>query len=460
MSTPAPAIDFDLERTRPEVGAGSSYGRGAILAGKYRLEMLLGEGGMACVWSAYHLELELPVAVKLLRAGASCERLAERLRLEARAAARLIHPSIVRVLDVAMTERGEPFIVMELLNGENLAQLLARGRLHASRALQLLLPIAEGLATAHEHGIVHRDLKPDNVFISSEEQQLQPKLLDFGIAKLVYASALARRLTDKGVVLGSPHYMSPEQVRGEDVDYRSDIWSFCVVLFRALTGSTPFNGNSERATMDAIMTQPLARDALSEVDEELARIVRWGLQKDPLRRPTSMRELGRHLAEWLMNQGVSNDACGASLVSKWLSHPAQPIEDVERTEPSRRSQRARQEEATQRIVPAQPRRWPLLLAPLLFALGGALVWHSWGRSEPVAMVPPAAEIKAAPAPVHAALAPVAAAPPLADVAAAPPLVEVADVPPAVQAATAPAGLTSKRSKPVRPPPAASSRLPF
>jgi serine/threonine protein kinase len=450
---PAPAIGFDPERTRPEPGGaagaqGGSFRRGTVLAGKYRLEMLLGEGGMACVWSAYHLELELPVAIKLLRAGGNCERLGERLRLEARAAARLVHPSIVRVLDVALTDRGEPFIVMELLNGENLAQLLARGRLQANRAVQLLLPIAEGLAIAHEHGIVHRDLKPDNVFVSSEEQHLQPKLLDFGIAKLVYASALARRLTDRGVVLGSPHYMSPEQVRGEDVDYRSDIWSFCVVLFKALTGAAPFNGNSERAILDSITTQPLARDALLDVDEELARIVRWGLQKDPLRRPTSMRELGRHLAEWLMNQGVSNDASGAALVSKWLAQPAQPIADLERTDPSRRSQRARQDEATQRIVPVQPRRWPLLLAALVFLFGGGLAWHSWGRSEPVAAARPLPEARRAPAPV-----PVAPA--------APPLVDASPPPETVQASTAPTGLTNKRSsKATRPRPTPSSRLPF
>jgi serine/threonine protein kinase len=456
MSTAAPAIEFDPERTRPEGGGAAGaqvggFGRGTVLAGKYRLEMLLGEGGMACVWSAYHLELELPVAIKLLRSGANCERLAERLRLEARAAARLVHPSIVRVLDVALTERGEPFIVMELLNGENLAQLLARGRLQANRAVQLLLPIAEALAIAHEHGIVHRDLKPDNVFVSSEEQHLQPKLLDFGIAKLAYASALARRLTDRGVVLGSPHYMSPEQVRGEDVDYRSDIWSFCVVLFKALTGAAPFNGSSERAIMDAITTQPLARDALVDVDEELARIVRWGLQKEPLRRPASMRELGRHLAEWLMNRGVSNDASGAPLVSKWLAQPAQPIEDLERTEPSRRSQRARQDEATQRIVPVQPRRWPVLLAALVFLLGGGLAWHSWGRGEPVTAAPPPLEATRVAAPVPVA--------PVAPVA--PPVSEPAPPPETVQASTAPAGLTGKRSaKATRPRPTPSSRLPF
>jgi len=224
MLRPAASEDFDPERTREDVGAATltldaeRLGRGSILAGKYRLEMLLGEGGMACVWSAYHLELELPVAIKLLKAGPKNEKLAKRLRLEARAAARLAHPSIVRVLDVAAADNGDPFIVMELLSGESLAQVLARERLSSVRAVQLLLPIAEALAVAHAHGIVHRDLKPGNVFLSKEGQELQPKLLDFGIAKMEYASLV--KLTDKGTILGSPNYMSPEQVRGDDVEAR------------------------------------------------------------------------------------------------------------------------------------------------------------------------------------------------------------------------------------------------
>src|SRR6188768_1950135 len=235
MRPPPSMQEPDPERTRAEEGAPATArqaGRwrpGAILAGKYRLEMLLGEGGMACVWSAYHLELELPVALKLLRAGPKNEKIAKRLRLEARAAARLAHPSIVRVFDVAVTDDGDPFIVMELLSGESLAQLLARERLSSTRVVQLLLPIAEALAIAHANHVVHRDLKPGNIFLSNEGAELQPKLLDFGIAKLEYTSLV--KLTDKGTVLGSPHYMSPEQVRGEEVDYRSDIWSFCVVLY-------------------------------------------------------------------------------------------------------------------------------------------------------------------------------------------------------------------------------------
>ncbi|HYP86562.1 MAG TPA: serine/threonine-protein kinase, partial [Polyangiaceae bacterium] len=151
------------EQSGPMLSRGSR--RGALLGGKYRLEALLGEGGMACVWRAYNEALELPVALKLLRAGPANLRLPQRLRLEARAAARLVHPSIVRVFDVGAADDGQPFIVMELLSGKNLANELGGGRLGGLRAVQLLLPIAEALTVAHAEGIVHRDLKPENVFL-------------------------------------------------------------------------------------------------------------------------------------------------------------------------------------------------------------------------------------------------------------------------------------------------------
>jgi eukaryotic-like serine/threonine-protein kinase len=331
MSSTAPHVGIDPDRTRAdetgpvtwrEVG---TLSRGSVLAGKYRLEMLLGQGGMAFVWSAYNLELELPVALKLLRTGAKDERLAERLRLEARAAARLVHPSIVRVFDIGVAESGEPFIVMELLTGESLAEVLARGPLSGTRAVQLLLPIAEALALSHTKGIVHRDLKPDNVFLATEGEQLQPKLLDFGIAKLAHASPALDKLTGKGIALGSPHYMSPEQVGGDDVDYRSDIWSFCVMLYKAVTGSFPFVGADRRAIMDAILENQPARLATGAgIDTQLARLIHWGLTKDPTQRPTSMRELGRQLAQWLLTQGISDDASGAPLAAKWLAHVAEP----------------------------------------------------------------------------------------------------------------------------------------
>lgn len=375
MRLPAATDDFDPERTREDDAVLTTraptggLGRGSVLAGKYRLEMLLGQGGMACVWSAYHLELELPVAVKLLRAGPKNDVLAKRLRLEARAAARLTHPSIVRVLDVAVADNGEPFIVMELLSGESLAQVLARERLSGVRAVQLLLPIAEALVVAHANGIVHRDLKPGNVFLSKEGRDLQPKLLDFGIAKLEHASLI--KLTEKGTVLGSPNYMSPEQVRGDDVDFRSDIWSFCVLLYKALTGVLPFKGSTPNAIMHEILnSDPAPAPADSRLDSRLAQLILAGLSKDPAQRPRSMRELGTRLARWLLAQGVSRDACGTPLTLKWLvpvpgacaqSAPAVTI-DKERTLGAHRSKRSR------------PRHGLLLAAAAASLVIGTLAW--------------------------------------------------------------------------------------
>ena len=238
---------------------------GSVIEGKYRLERVLGEGGMGAVWCAQHLQLDLPVAIKLLRAGPDLALLGERFKIEARAAAQLVHPAIVRVFDIDTTEQGEPFIVMELLRGESLSDLLDRGRLSGVTAVQTLLPIAEALVLAHGKGIVHRDLKPPNVFLAEEDERLQPKLVDFGIAKLTSAAEAAGSLTVTGVPLGSPDYMSPEQARGShDVDHRADIWSFSVLLYEAISGNTPFGGDNYNALMRAIVEDepaPLHLDA-------------------------------------------------------------------------------------------------------------------------------------------------------------------------------------------------------
>jgi serine/threonine-protein kinase len=383
-----------------------------LLAGKYRLELLLGAGGMGHVWSAYNTELELPVAIKLLRTEQKTASLAERLRLEARAAARLVHPSIVRVFDIAMTDDGDPFIVMELLTGESLAEVLSRGRLSGVRAVQLMLPIAEGLALAHARGIVHRDLKPDNVFLSTDSEQLQPKLLDFGIAKLVHATALAEKLTVKGMLLGSPNYMSPEQARGDEVDYRSDIWSFCVVLYKAVMGASPFRGADKHGMMEAIINhEPTSLTFDSSVDPRLAQLIAWGLSKEPEERPTSIRELGRQLARWLLAQGVSDDAGGAPLAAKWISHVAEPSMrrppplatnlDAPRLTPvvtlsSHGS--APHSAPTVAFLKPPTRRpsarqyWPLLAAVfMLFAAAGLWKASTTSAAEPSAMVDPIAQ---------------------------------------------------------------------
>lgn len=303
----------------------AGFGAGSIIHGKYRLERLLGEGGMGAVWRAEHLKLDLPVAIKLLRPGTDRASLTERMTIEARAAARLVHPAIVRVFDVDVTTGGEPFIVMELLTGESLSELLGRGRVSGLHAVQLLLPIAEALVLAHGKGIVHRDLKPHNVFLAADGDRLQPKLLDFGIAKMIGAPAPAGSLTDTGVLLGSPDYMSPEQARGlNDIDHRADIWSFCVVLYEAIAGDTPFTGDNYNALMRAIVEQeppPLKLD--ENLDQRLAELIAWGLEKDRDRRVESMQELGRELSRWLLDRGVKEDVTGSALGPKWITRTAQ-----------------------------------------------------------------------------------------------------------------------------------------
>jgi len=298
-----------------------------VIAGKYRLDALLGEGGMGTVWRAFNLQLEAPVALKLIRGELDQVSLGQRLKQEARAAAKLGHPAIVRVFDVGDSELGDPYIVMELLNGRTLGRLLStEQRLSAVQGVQLLLPVADALMAAHAKGIVHRDLKPDNIFLANEGEQLQPKLLDFGIAKLSDEGGQNQHLTQAGAVLGSPEYMSPEQARGQDnVDYRTDIWSFCVVLYETLSGTSPFKGANYNALLRSIVEdEPQSLIELLAADQPLWDIIRRGLSKNVEQRFATMGELGQALASWLMNQGIFEDISGGSLDAKWMARNSTP----------------------------------------------------------------------------------------------------------------------------------------
>jgi serine/threonine-protein kinase len=315
----------------------SRYTPGAILSGKYRLVAMIGEGGMGAVWRATNELLDLPVAIKLIRADLDRSSLRARLQIEARAAAKLGHPAIVRVFDVGETAFGDPFIVMELLQGETLGRMITRGRLSAARAVQILLPVIEALALAHARGIVHRDLKPDNVMLALEDQRVQPKILDFGIAKLTDPRDTDHKLTEVGVVVGSPDYMSPEQARGQDdVDASSDIWALCVVLYEAVTGVTPFSAANYNALLRAILEDtPRSLVEHAAGDAALWQIVERGLAKDRNQRHPSMTTLGRALAGWLLSHGINEDACGASLESKWFGRNSDPALFGEGTPSSR-----------------------------------------------------------------------------------------------------------------------------
>jgi serine/threonine protein kinase len=295
-----------------------TLGASDLLGGKYRLERLLGEGGMGQVWLARNELLDLPVALKILRRDALHEDMAARLLLEARVEAKLQHPNVVRVFDCGSTASGEPYIVMELLEGISLGALLAtRGALSPLDAVQLLLPVIDGLCAAHRAGVVHRDLKPDNIFIVRGEHHPVPKILDFGIAKL--NDRAARHLTATGQVLGSPAYMSPEQARGSlDIDSRADIWAMCVVLYETVTGQPAFDGDNYNAVLRAVIECEPVAPQLPGCDE-LWPIVRRGLLKRRTERCASMEELGAALAQWLLARGVNEDVSGQSLAPRWVT---------------------------------------------------------------------------------------------------------------------------------------------
>lgn len=306
--------------TPPNAQAQSPYKKGDLVAGKYELDALLGRGAMGEVWRAQNVDLDAAVAIKILSARGDRAALRERLLLEAKVAASVTHPAIVKVFDVGETSFGDPFIVMELLNGTSLGAILqAEGRLPAARVLQTLLPIAEALQLAHGRGLVHRDVKPDNIFIVNDETSFQPKLVDFGIVKIQQQDG-ATHLTRAGDVLGSPDYLSPEQARGQsDVDHLTDVWAFCVVLYEAISGRVPFDAPNYNALVRQIIEDaPPPLQQLAVVNEELSAIVARGLSKERSQRYGSMAELGRALARWLIEQGELHDLCGTSLERRWL----------------------------------------------------------------------------------------------------------------------------------------------
>ena len=294
------------------------YRSGDRIADKYELVRKLDEGGMGAVWAAKNVDLDVHVALKLLRPELAETHAAGRLLAEARMLARLQHPAVVRVHDCGRTSYGDPFVAMELLDGESLADFMARrGRVSSIEAASLLLPVIDGVRAAHEAGIVHRDIKPENIFLAKVGGRTQPKLIDFGIA---LAEAIAVRRTTHGAVMGSPVYMSPEQARGDQVGASTDLWALSVVLFELVSARLPFEGDNYHAVLRAIIEdEPPSLTQLGAGDELLAAITERGLSKDTATRFQGARELGTALAEWLLGQGVNEDAAHVSLRAGWLT---------------------------------------------------------------------------------------------------------------------------------------------
>jgi serine/threonine-protein kinase len=303
------------------------YAAGVVVEQKYQLVRLLGEGGMGSVWVAKNLTLDAHVALKLMRSdlAQTVPGAAERMLTEARAAASIHHPAIVQIFDFGRTRDGDPYISMELLDGESLSGTLKRReRVSPTKAIQVLLPIADALVVAHGRGVVHRDLKPDNVFLARlADGRVQPKILDFGIAKREASGA--PKLTLDGTVLGSPAYMSPEQARGQsDIDHRVDVWAFSVMLYELVTGCLPFAGESYNALLFSIVSQePLSLMEHGVNEPELWAILARGMDKDRDKRFPSIRALGRELARYLLDRKVKTDIAQGAL-RPWLDPSVRP----------------------------------------------------------------------------------------------------------------------------------------
>jgi tRNA A-37 threonylcarbamoyl transferase component Bud32 len=353
---------------------------GAIFAEKYQIGGMIGQGAMAVVLEATHLQLRDRVAIKLLLPEwAKNPELVERFMREGRAATRIRSEHVVRVFDVGVSD-GHPYLVMEYLDGKDLDQVVAQeGHLSAETAIDYLLQACEAIAEAHVRGIIHRDLKPANLFLTRRaDGSACVKVLDFGISKALEELPADMRATSPSAVMGSPHYMSPEQMlSAADVDVRSDIWALGAILYELLVGSPPFDGDTFAALSAAVLrdTAPLLTVARPDVPAGIAAVVARCLDKEPARRFANVAELAGALAE------LGSDAARASAerIARVLEGGAATVSVraprvAERTERSGRAISL----VGRRTVPPLTGRGPVLgyaIAAVAFlGVGSTIVW--------------------------------------------------------------------------------------
>ncbi len=346
---------------------------GTVVAERYQVERLIARGGMAAVYLAHHIQLNRSVALKVLSPPPDAEdpdSFEQRFRLEAETLASLQHPNIVTLHDFGETSDGKYFLAMEYVDGPRLSDLLRDGPLPVDRALSLILQVCAALRYAHKRGVVHRDLKPSNLLIRRDGGEEQVKVVDFGLVKLTETD---QTITKAGLILGSPHCMSPEQIKGQEVDHRADIYAVGVLLFRSITGQYPFHGANGAATMIAhLNAQAPSFFSVSPdlaVPPGLEDIVLQCLAKDRSERFRDMHTL-------------------IAALGHCLHLPPEQLRAVNQTHST-----------LQRVKRPEPKtRWPLLLmlgagilAAGIFAIVAALFAMGWRPSmpRPAPIEPPA-----------------------------------------------------------------------
>lgn len=369
---------------------------GVMLGGHYRLERRLGAGGMGEAWEATHIVIKKKVALKVLSSvddeGDQQDR-SERMLREAKVVANIEHPNIVQIVDFGSTPDGAPFLVMELVRGSSLREVCETdGPLAWPRARNLLAQVADALAASHEQGVVHRDVKPDNILIALKAGEEEAKVIDFGIAKSITLDEESRRLTRTGAICGTPAFMSPEQIRGEPVDGRTDVYSLGCMAYELVVGHRPFEGSTPHELIYGHLFRTIETVPGSLPEAFVTTILRC-LQKDPADRFPTMSALHDALIaiDGSVMATVAADhlpvpvpgAAGGTDVLRWASDSSTTATAVGVPPPAE-----------------PPRRRPVLAlaAVAIFGLVGFGIW-SWVRtppSEPATTVaappPPAAPL--------------------------------------------------------------------
>jgi serine/threonine-protein kinase len=366
--------------------------------GNYRIVRELGVGGMGQVFVAEHGILGHEVAIKILHGRyLEDDEMRARFLNEARAVAKLKHPSIVDLFDFGYLEDGTGYIIMELLSGQSLRERLGAGPLAIDEATELARQVAAALGAAHDQGVVHRDLKPDNIFLVADSEATggqRAVVLDFGLAKQVAVETTDTELTNSGFVVGTPAYMSPEQCRGvRDLDGRSDIYALGAVIYRMCTGKRPFDADSPGELLGQHLyvepTRP--RTLRPEITRELEDIILRCLAKQPEERFADAREL----AESLSKLGAT-PAPRLPVPSRGKSHGDEPafVAGLSQTDlaedppdPGQATVALRKRPVTEDAPPQRPSRWPWLVALVVVAAGGATVWATLPGSRARATTP-------------------------------------------------------------------------